>query len=135
LERAFKLERFKFSTKFWLREQFRSISRLVFLLLGVTSASVLMLFGFTVLNSMNHVFKTSDVYLFEYEYTFRDLQYGEAPDGAETFNAGKFYPENNEEIEFYITGIEPDSTLVIRSEEHTSELQSRENLVCRLLLE
>ena len=41
------------------------------------------------------------------------MQYGEAPDGAETFNAGKFYPENNEEIEFYITGIEPDSTLVI----------------------
>src|SRR5690606_40429747 len=27
------------------------------------------------------------------------------------------------------------STPVIRSEEHTSELQSRENLVCRLLLE
>src|SRR5690606_39860070 len=26
-------------------------------------------------------------------------------------------------------------TLAIRSEEHTSELQSRENLVCRLLLE
>src|SRR5436309_11707775 len=29
-------------------------------------------------------------------------------------------------------GIDP---LVLRSEEHTSELQSRENLVCRLLLE
>src|SRR5690606_41713475 len=28
-----------------------------------------------------------------------------------------------------------DSLLVLRSEEHTSELQSRENLVCRLLLE
>src|SRR5690606_41380462 len=27
------------------------------------------------------------------------------------------------------------SILLIRSEEHTSELQSRENLVCRLLLE
>src|SRR5690606_25375886 len=27
------------------------------------------------------------------------------------------------------------SLLVLRSEEHTSELQSRENLVCRLLLE
>src|SRR5690606_39783639 len=27
------------------------------------------------------------------------------------------------------------SALVLRSEEHTSELQSRENLVCRLLLE
>src|SRR5436309_8387095 len=29
---------------------------------------------------------------------------------------------------------DPDATL-LRSEEHTSELQSRENLVCRLLLE
>jgi len=112
LERAFKLERFKFSTKFKLREQFRSISRLVFLFLGVTSASVLMLFGFTLMNSMNHVFNTSDVYQFEYEYAFRDLQFGEAPDGAEAFNAGKFYPENNERIEFYITGVEPDSTIV-----------------------
>src|SRR5690606_41546171 len=28
-----------------------------------------------------------------------------------------------------------DNTLDVRSEEHTSELQSRENLVCRLLLE
>ncbi|WP_236932652.1 ABC transporter permease [Geosporobacter ferrireducens] len=112
LERAFKLERFKFSTKFKLREQFRSISRLVFLFLGVTSASVLMLFGFTLMNSFNHVFNTASDVQFEYEYAFRDLQYGEAPEGAETFNAGKFYPENNEGIEFYITGIEPDSTIV-----------------------
>src|SRR5690606_40863452 len=32
-----------------------------------------------------------------------------------------------------LTGLMPDA--VARSEEHTSELQSRENLVCRLLLE
>ena len=113
LERSFKLERFNFSTKFKLREQFRSISRLIFLFLGVTSASVLMLFGFTIMNSFNHVFDTSDAYHFEYEYAFRDLQFGEAPEGAETFNAGKFYPENNEKVEFYITGIERNSTLTI----------------------
>jgi putative ABC transport system permease protein len=58
------------------------------------------------------VFNTSDVYQFEYEYSFRDLQFGEVPEGAEAFNAGKFYPENNEEIEFYISGIESNSTLV-----------------------
>src|SRR5690606_41825662 len=29
----------------------------------------------------------------------------------------------------------PTATFTIRSEEHTSELQSRENIVCRLLLE
>src|SRR5688572_31978430 len=32
-------------------------------------------------------------------------------------------------------GIVPDDDAVIRSEEHTSELQSQSNLVCRLLLE
>src|SRR5690606_41390710 len=31
--------------------------------------------------------------------------------------------------------IDKDEFLTLRSEEHTSELQSRENLVCRLLLE
>src|SRR5690606_42017805 len=34
-----------------------------------------------------------------------------------------------------IPKISPRSTVRLRSEEHTSELQSRENLVCRLLLE
>ena len=113
LERAIKLDRFKFSTKFKLREQFRSISRLLFLFLGVTSASVLMLFGFTIMNSMNHAFKSLDVYQFDYEYSFREMQFGELPEGAEAFNAGKFYPENKEDIEFYISGIEPDSELIM----------------------
>src|SRR3712207_6957781 len=34
-----------------------------------------------------------------------------------------------------LKGREPRSTLLTRSEEHTSELQSRQYLVCRLLLE
>src|SRR5690606_30905483 len=33
------------------------------------------------------------------------------------------------------TTISPNTPILVRSEEHTSELQSRENLVCRLLLE
>src|SRR5690606_39770747 len=34
-----------------------------------------------------------------------------------------------------ILSIDTEKTMISRSEEHTSELQSRENLVCRLLLE
>lgn len=114
LERALKLERFKFSTKFKLREQLRSISRLLFLFLGVTSASVMMLLGFTIMNSMNFVFEGSvtDTYQFGYEYTFKDMQYGEAPEGTEVFTAGRFYPEDNEGLEFYISGVEPGSTML-----------------------
>ncbi|MBU5439571.1 FtsX-like permease family protein [Tissierella sp. MSJ-40] len=114
IERIFKLERLKFSTKFKLREQLRSIPRLLFLFLGVTSASVLMLLGFTIMNSMDYVFKNSisDTYQFEYEYVFKNTQFGEASEGADIFSAGKFYSENNEGIEFYITGVEPGSTIL-----------------------
>src|SRR3712207_7634010 len=35
----------------------------------------------------------------------------------------------------YLDTVEPGQRLVARSEEHTSELQSRQYLVCRLLLE
>lgn len=114
LERALKLERFTFGTKFKLREQLRSISRLLFLFLGVVSASALMLLGFTIMNSMDYMFKnsTEGAFRFEYEYAFKDLQYGQGPAGAEIFNAGLFYPENKEEMEFYITGVEPDSALL-----------------------
>src|SRR5690606_40207186 len=39
----------------------------------------------------------------------------------------------SDEMEYILNHSE--SVLLVRSEEHTSELQSRENLVCRLLLE
>src|SRR5690606_41648853 len=38
------------------------------------------------------------------------------------------YYQNLNEIRFLVLG-----SVIIRSEEHTSELQSRENIVCRLL--
>src|SRR5690606_40268403 len=55
---------------------------------------------------------------------------GEAP-------AGKVKPANHPgyQIPFARAYKEALNVPVIRSEEHTSELQSRENLVCRLLLE
>src|SRR5690606_40549342 len=62
------------------------------------------------------------------------INYGEWP-------AGNFAYNNNEIIwEFHQNGdlsvtVEEQTWVYPRSEEHTSELQSRENLVCRLLLE
>src|SRR5690606_41891566 len=52
-------------------------------------------------------------------------------DTSLTFSEIMFFPQsgNNEFIEIYNLSSSQ------RSEEHTSELQSRENLVCRLLLE
>src|SRR5690606_41320009 len=48
-----------------------------------------------------------------------------------------FSEERRRELIAFIEGVSTDQSLVFqltaRSEEHTSELQSRENLVCRLL--
>src|SRR5690606_10522931 len=39
------------------------------------------------------------------------------------------------DVTLQVSSTQLDEAVVVRSEEHTSELQSRENLVCRLLLE
>src|SRR5690606_39374049 len=45
-------------------------------------------------------------------------------------------PQGQEELRLsYAPIVKQVAPAVVRSEEHTSELQSRENLVCRLLLE
>src|SRR3712207_8573584 len=64
--------------------------------------------------------------LFPYTTLFRSGCGGAAAEG-EYF--GKMEPPEGQVLR-YISGSEPE-----RSEEHTSELQSRQYLVCRLLLE
>src|SRR5690606_40912025 len=44
-------------------------------------------------------------------------------------------PRHMSQVCAVVPGAAPSPLHVVRSEEHTSELQSRENLVCRLLLE
>src|SRR5256886_7175736 len=39
------------------------------------------------------------------------------------------------QVQVLVDGAEPNTANYVRSEEHTSELQSQSNLVCRLLLE
>jgi len=114
IERALRLDRFKFNTKFRIREQVRSIPRLLFLVLGVSAASMIMLFGFTFNYSMDVVMDRGALerYLYPLEYNFkevRNLQDGGIPEGAEPYNAFRCYPGGRESVEFYLVGMEPDS--------------------------
>ena len=113
LEKHIRLERLPFGVRFQMREQMRSIPRLLFLLLGVTAASVLMLFGFTITHSMNVVFESGsdDMYGYAYEYTFKEIRQDQVHEGATPFNAAKCYPAGRENAEFYLTGIMPDADI------------------------
>lgn len=124
LERRIKLDRFKFDTKFQIREQVRSIPRLVFLLLGVTAASVMILFGFAINNSWKTALGSDSMnaYHFTYEYSFKQIQQTPVPEGCEPFNAIRCYPEGREAAEFYVMGMPEDSGAITLLDDDGSEL-------------
>jgi putative ABC transport system permease protein len=114
LERALRLERFAFATRFRIRQQVRSIPRLVFLVLGVSVASMTLLYGLSYRHSMDVVMNEGALarYVYPLEYNFKEtqnLQRAALPDGAEPYNALRCYPEGRESVEFYLVGMEPDS--------------------------
>lgn len=113
IEGALRLDRFKFNTKLRIREQVRSIPRLLFLVFGVSAASMILLFGFTFNYSMDVVnSRALERYVYPLEYNFKEmqnLQDGSIPVGAEPYNAIRAYPEGRESVEFYLVGMQPDS--------------------------
>lgn len=114
IERMIRLDQFKFNTKFRIREQVRSIPRLLFLVLGVSVASMVLLFGFTFNYSMDVVMEKGSIARYQYplEYNFKEvqnLQERVVPKGAEPYNALRCYPEGRESVEFYLVGMKPDS--------------------------
>jgi putative ABC transport system permease protein len=114
LERVLRLDRLGFNAKFRIREQARSIPRLLFLILGVSAASLILLYGFTFNYSMDFVMKKGalDRYVYAIEYNFKEmqnLQHGSLPEGAEPYNTIRCYPEGRESMEFYLVAMETDS--------------------------
>jgi putative ABC transport system permease protein len=114
IERTLRLDRFTFNTKFRIRGQVRSIPRLLFLILGVSAASMILLYGLNFNYSMDVVMHKGalDRYLYPLEYNFketRNIRDGLLPEGAEPYNAFRCYPEGRKAVEFYLVGMEPGS--------------------------
>lgn len=114
IERVLQLDRFRFVTMYRLREQVRNIPRLLFLMLGVSAASTIMLFGLTFNTSMSTVTDNGAVtrYAYPLEYNFnqtRNLQQDPLPGGAEPYHTLRVHPEGRESVDFYLIGMQPDS--------------------------
>jgi putative ABC transport system permease protein len=131
LERAIKLDKLKFSLKFKIREQLRSISRVAFLLFGIAVATVLMQWGFSLKTSTNFLFEENTIYNFKYEYKFNQLQKDTLPNGAEPFAASLFLPEDNEKKDFYITGIPENSNLISLEDESGAKINTNQVVVTK----
>ncbi|MDF2595347.1 MAG: hypothetical protein K0R69_1688 [Clostridia bacterium] len=131
LERIIKLEKINFNVKFKIREQLRSLSRLIFLLFGVAVAAMLLLWGFTLKSGFDNMLTDKGVYTFEYEYKFDDLRYEPLPAGAEPFAAALFLPEADAKNDFYVTGIMPDSAEVNLVDESGTRLSTNQVIITK----
>lgn len=112
VERALKLERFNFNTKFQIREQVRSLSRTGFLLFGVIVATMLLLYGLTLQSSLDYMLTEgiTELYNLKFEYVFHEPRLNQPPTGTEEFNAMLVTPQNDRTSNFYIVGALPESS-------------------------
>src|SRR5690554_7597163 len=96
------------------------IKHLVFLIILATSPALMALeYGGAIENTQWQV--SGSVFECRFEQT------------VPGYGTGVFYHRAGEDIQFRLEAVR--NLMAYRSEEHTSELQSRPHLVCRLLLE
>lgn len=112
IEKSLNLDRFKFKTKFQIREQVRSFSRTGFLLFGVIVATVLLLYGLTLQSSLDFMMKEGiqSLYNLKYEYVYNESHRGEPLAGTEQFNAEYVTLKEDRNNSFAIVGVLPNTT-------------------------
>jgi putative ABC transport system permease protein len=113
IEKYLKLDRLKFTTKFKIREQLRSIARSAFLLLGIALATMLLLLGFTAKSSMDNLVKNEFEKAFQYNYSYvlRTVNQG-SPASGEAFMELPFTLSGDEKTSITVYGIHPSSKFV-----------------------
>ncbi|QHQ63240.1 FtsX-like permease family protein [Anaerocolumna sedimenticola] len=133
LERRFKLEKLKFTVKFKFREQLRSLSRLILLLTGCITATLLLLFGFFLKSGMNY-FLTTEVknsQNYQYEYVFENLRTEPAPAGSEPFAVSKFMFQGDDNKVFHVAGVLPDSKIMTVLDESGKKLRMDQVIITK----
>lgn len=137
IERRLKLDRFKFTAKFRIREQLRSLSRLAFLLIGVVMATMLLLLGFTAKSSMDHLmnYGFKDTYKFQYEYVYKSPQGTQPPAGAEKFTAAAVRPKADGNTSLELVGVEAGQKYILLKDRAGNVLEPDKAIITRPLAE
>lgn len=134
IERNLKLDKFKFSTKFKIREQLRSISRSIFLLLGVVFATMLLLLGFASKSSLDYLMKDGfeQAFKYKYHYVFNAIQRG-TPVNGEAFSESLFTLKSNDKISLAVYGISPNSQYITLEDKSGIKLSTDKVIITKPL--
>lgn len=134
IERSLKLDKFKFTTKFKIREQLRSIPRSAFLLLGVVLATMLLLMGFASMSSMNYLMKDTygSTLKYKHQYVFNSIQKG-APSKGEAFSETLFTLKSDSKTHFAVFGVNPDTKYIAIKDKSGSKMRIDKVIITRPL--
>lgn len=115
LEKRLNLNRFRFNTKFRVRETVRNIPRNLVMVAGIAFASFLLLFGFIMNDSIRSIIEDEfdGLYKYNYQYIMNGLQ-TVIVDGAERQSAIPAFAldQTGGEVSFRVYGIENDTRLI-----------------------
>ncbi|MBD5643093.1 FtsX-like permease family protein [Clostridium botulinum] len=134
IEKNLKLYKFRFKNKFKIREITRNIGRTTILLVGITIASMLLLMGFMIKDSMDSLIKAqNNINQYEYNYILKTLQIQKNYAG-EKYNVSSFKVQNDKEpIPIY--GIDKDSKLISLKDSKGEKIQSNKVILTKALAE
>ncbi|NFG43156.1 FtsX-like permease family protein [Clostridium botulinum] len=134
IEKNLKLYKFKFKNKFKIREITRNIGKTTILLVGITIASMLLLMGFMIKDSMDSLIKAqNNINQYEYNYILKTLQTQKNYAG-EKYNVSSFKVQNDEEpIPIY--GIDKDSKLISLKDSKREKIQFNKVILTKALAE
>ena len=134
LERRLNLNKLKFSTKFKIREQLRSIARSAFLLLGVIFATMLLLLGFASKSSLDNLMKSGFEEAFKYNdsYVFNSVQQN-SPVKGEPFSEVPFTSEADNKMNIAVYGVSSNSQYISFKDKAGNKLSSDKIIITRPL--
>ena len=134
IEKNIKLDKLKFSTKFKIREQLRSIPRSAFLLIGVVLATMLLLLGFAAKSSLDKLMQEGfeETFKYNYSYVFNSIQLGN-PDRGEAFSESLFILESDSNINITVYGVSPNSEYVTFKDKSGETINTDKIIITRQL--
>lgn len=134
IEKKVKLDRFKFSTKFKIREQLRSVTRSIFLLLGIIMATMLLIMGFAMKNSIDYLMNNSfnQSFKYNYQYLFNSVQQGK-PEAGEAFSEIPCASKADDKLTFTVYGVSSGSKYISFKDKEGNTLTSDSVIVTKPL--
>jgi len=134
LEKRLNLNKLKFSTKFKIREQLRSLARSTFLLLGVIFATMLLLLGFVSKSSLDSLMMDGfeEAFKYNYSYVFNSIQQG-SPAKGEPFSELPFTSKADDKMNIAVYGVSYNSQYISFKDKVGNKLSSDKIIITRPL--